>query len=61
MKIYLDLPDDAGGFTQINWLSTWRIPVTGDLLLLPNGVFRVDLVQFELEDEPAVQVRVIPQ
>jgi hypothetical protein len=57
MKI--GITSHLGHFFLLDWPDNWRIPVQGELLLLKEGTFRVDAVQWEFEDDaPGVQLRV---
>jgi hypothetical protein len=57
MKLYVKPTSRA--ILTMDWPDGWRIPVSGEHLLTNHGLFTVETVQWEFEDdEPAVQLRV---
>lgn len=61
MQLFVQVIGDAGtdGFFELDWPEHWRVPATGEWLLVDASVYVVELVQWELQgDASGVQLRV---
>ncbi len=62
VEVYVTPPDGSAARTDpidIDWPAGWRIPAREEILLLDQGRFRVDTVEWDMKGGvPVVQLRV---